>query len=267
MLSCVVYGVAFDFFNVSGGLYVDQQTSPEMRSSAQGLFMIMTNGIGASLGTWIAGTFVINKKVFVPGLDAVQQLDGWRESWFIFAAYALLVAVLRRPYPQLLLHGFHVQKGALGVGDGYAAPVAESAAVYGLHRVWCMRSERRDINAERLRKIAVAAMKQSLKALLPRVDEMTPLTAYLAEAAASGEQRFVGYCDADTERRLLARAYSPGAPVRLLIGPEGDFAPEEIAAALRAGYAPVTMGDNRLRTETAALTACDTIHIVNQLML
>jgi len=94
MLSCVVYGVAFDFFNVSGGLYVDQQTSPEMRSSAQGLFMIMTNGIGASLGTWIAGTFVINKKVFVPGLDAVQQLDGWRESWFIFAAYALLVAVL-----------------------------------------------------------------------------------------------------------------------------------------------------------------------------
>ncbi len=131
----------------------------------------------------------------------------------------------------------------------------------------CMRSERRDINAERLRKIAIAAMKQSLKALLPRVDEMTPLTAYLAEAAASGEQRFVGYCDADTERRLLARAYSPGAPVRLLIGPEGDFAPEEIAAALRAGYAPVTMGDNRLRTETAALTACDTIHIVNQLML
>ena len=94
MLSCVVYGVAFDFFNVSGGLYVDRQTSPEMRSSAQGLFMIMTNGIGASLGTWIAGTFVINKKVFVPGLDAVQQLDGWRESWFIFAAYALLVAVL-----------------------------------------------------------------------------------------------------------------------------------------------------------------------------
>lgn len=94
MLSCIVYGVAFDFFNVSGGLYVDKQTSPEIRSSAQGLFMIMTNGIGASLGTWIAGTFVINKKVFAPGLDAVQQLEGWRESWFIFAAYALVVAVL-----------------------------------------------------------------------------------------------------------------------------------------------------------------------------
>lgn len=93
ILSCIVYGVAFDFFNVSGGLYVDSQTKPEIRSSAQGLFMIMTNGIGASLGTFIAGTFVINKNVFAPGLDAVEKLAGWRESWFIFAAYALVVAI------------------------------------------------------------------------------------------------------------------------------------------------------------------------------
>ena len=94
MLSCIVYGVAFDFFNVSGGLFVDRQTSPDMRSSAQGLFMIMTNGIGASLGTMIAGTCVINKNVFAAGLDAEQQLMGWRESWFVFATYALIVGVL-----------------------------------------------------------------------------------------------------------------------------------------------------------------------------
>lgn len=94
MLSCIVYGVAFDFFNVSGGLYVDRQTSPTMRSSAQGLFMIMTNGIGASIGTMLAGTLVVNKEVFAPGLDAVQQLQGWRVSWYIFAAYALIVALL-----------------------------------------------------------------------------------------------------------------------------------------------------------------------------
>ncbi|MDO4319952.1 MAG: MFS transporter [Bacteroidales bacterium] len=94
MLSCIVYGVAFDFFNVSGGLFVDQQTTPDLRSSAQGLFMIMTNGIGASLGTFIAGTFVVNKNVFAPGLDAEQMLAGWRESWFIFAAYAFVVGVL-----------------------------------------------------------------------------------------------------------------------------------------------------------------------------
>ncbi|MCC8036771.1 MAG: MFS transporter [Bacteroidales bacterium] len=94
MLSCVVYGVAFDFFNVSGGLYVDQKTTPDLRSSAQGLFMIMTNGIGASLGTWVAGTFVVNKFVYATGLDPEQVLEGWRVSWYIFAAYALVVAVL-----------------------------------------------------------------------------------------------------------------------------------------------------------------------------
>lgn len=94
MLSCVVYGVAFDFFNVSGGLYVDKQTTPELRSSAQGLFMIMTNGIGASLGTWIAGSFVVNEYVFKEGLNAIEQLEGWRISWMIFAAYAFIVGVL-----------------------------------------------------------------------------------------------------------------------------------------------------------------------------
>ncbi len=93
-LSCIVYGVAFDFFNVSGGIYVDSKTEPEQRSSAQGLFMLMTNGIGASLGTFIAGKFVVNKLVKAPGLDPAQQLSGWHESWLIFAAYALVVGVL-----------------------------------------------------------------------------------------------------------------------------------------------------------------------------
>ena len=93
ILSCIVYGVAFDFFNVSGGLFVDKETDPKLRSSAQGLFMIMTNGIGASLGTWIAGQFVINKLVFVHS-DATAQLPGWRESWLIFAASALVVGIL-----------------------------------------------------------------------------------------------------------------------------------------------------------------------------
>ncbi len=94
LLSCIVYGVAFDFFNVSGGLYVDSQTDPAQRSSAQGLFMLMTNGIGASLGTLIAGKWVVNKLVFAEGLSPEQQLTGWHTSWLIFAAYALVIAVL-----------------------------------------------------------------------------------------------------------------------------------------------------------------------------
>ncbi len=94
ILSCIVYGVAFDFFNVSGGLYVDAQTDPAQRSSAQGLFMLMTNGIGASIGTFIAGTCVVNKYVYAPGLSLEQQLTGWHHSWLIFAGYSLAVAVL-----------------------------------------------------------------------------------------------------------------------------------------------------------------------------
>lgn len=94
-LSCIVYGVAFDFFNVSGSLYVDQEAPKNVRSSAQGLFMIMTNGIGAALGTFIAGEFVVNRYVFaVQESDAVGRLAGWHHSWLIFAAYAMVVFVL-----------------------------------------------------------------------------------------------------------------------------------------------------------------------------
>lgn len=102
ILSCIVYGVAFDFFNVSGGLFVDKETEPRLRSSAQGLFMIMTNGIGASLGTFIAGKYVVNNLVpsYDPSLEilpadlAADVQTGWEHSWLIFAAYALVVAVL-----------------------------------------------------------------------------------------------------------------------------------------------------------------------------
>ena len=129
--------------------------------------------------------------------------------------------------------------------------------------VRCMRSERKEIKVERLEKIAVSAMKQSLKAVLPAIDEMTPLPRFL-ETVAPDDRRFVAYCDDWVERRLLAREYKPGDSVSVLIGPEGDFSPEEIHAAIDAAFIPVSLGDNRLRTETAALVACDTMHIINQ---
>lgn len=94
VLSCVVYGFAFDFFNISGALYVDQETDESMRSSAQGLFMVMTNGVGATIGT-LAAQAIVNKFVFhLP--ETVQFAEvwaGWRASWYTFAAYALVVAI------------------------------------------------------------------------------------------------------------------------------------------------------------------------------
>lgn len=92
LLSMVVYGVAFDFFNVSGSLFVDKETDPTIRSSAQGLFMIMTNGIGATLGS-LGAQAVISHFVYSEH-DVHARLAGWNLSWYLFAAYAAIVAVL-----------------------------------------------------------------------------------------------------------------------------------------------------------------------------
>ena len=89
ILSMLVYGVAFDFFNISGALYVDQNTHTDIRSSAQGLFMIMTNGFGASIGTILAMQ-VVNHYV-VADASPAEQIEGWRICWTIFSAYALVV--------------------------------------------------------------------------------------------------------------------------------------------------------------------------------
>ena len=87
VLSCLVYGVAFDFFNISGSLYVNRMTSKDIRSSAQGLFMLMTNGLGASIGTWAAGK-VVNHFVY----NAAQP--DWATAWYIFAGFAFVVGFL-----------------------------------------------------------------------------------------------------------------------------------------------------------------------------
>ena len=98
ILSCIVYGVAFDFFNVSGGLFVDNEVSPELRASGQGLFMLMTNGLGATIGTLSAGAIVDHfcqwQDVAVNGETSLYLIGDWSSAWYIFAGFALVVAVL-----------------------------------------------------------------------------------------------------------------------------------------------------------------------------
>lgn len=91
ILSCIVYGVAFDFFNVSGGLFVDEKCEPKVRASAQGLFMLMTNGLGATIGTLLAGE-IINH--YCSWSEDGYLLGNWQACWYFFAAYALVVGVL-----------------------------------------------------------------------------------------------------------------------------------------------------------------------------
>ena len=87
ILSCIVYGIAFDFFNISGSLYVEERTSKDIRSSAQGLFMMMTNGFGATVGTLAAGAVI-------DACDVFNTPANWPKAWYIFAGYALVVAIL-----------------------------------------------------------------------------------------------------------------------------------------------------------------------------
>ena len=94
VLSMIVYGVAFDFFNVSGALYVDQETTEDIRSSAQGLFMIMTNGLGATIGTLSAQAIVNHFTHSMEYNGSFYQVGDWSTVWYIFASYALVVLVL-----------------------------------------------------------------------------------------------------------------------------------------------------------------------------
>ena len=91
ILSMIVYGVAFDFFNISGSLYVNTRTSAQTQNSAQGLFMLMTNGIGATFGT-LSAQVVVNHFVYNPMANG--EAGNWSAAWYTFAIYALIVAIL-----------------------------------------------------------------------------------------------------------------------------------------------------------------------------
>ena len=125
----------------------------------------------------------------------------------------------------------------------------------------CDRSERRKLNEERMEKILVSAMKQSLKATLPKYNGLEKFSTFLSRIDTT--YKYMGYCDEYTERRELAKEYPGNADVAILIGPEGDFSPEEVEMAYCAGFLPVTFGNTRLRTETAALYGLTALHVIS----
>ncbi|QHL86470.1 16S rRNA (uracil(1498)-N(3))-methyltransferase [Nibribacter ruber] len=124
----------------------------------------------------------------------------------------------------------------------------------------CARSERKALNLERLEKIAVSAMKQSLKTHLPRLHELTRYADFIKTVPV--ENTFIAHLVEGQERHSLVKSISGNNQYTVLIGPEGDFSPEEVQLALDRGIKPVTLGSSRLRTETAALAACHTFHVL-----
>ncbi len=123
-------------------------------------------------------------------------------------------------------------------------------------------SERRVANVERFKKIVVSAMKQSVKSKMPVVEEMVSFDK-LVKQDFDG-QKFIAWIDDDVKDQLCD-LYKKGENAIVLIGPEGDFSKEEVELAKENGYIPVSLGEARLRTETAAVVACHTIQLINQM--
>lgn len=125
----------------------------------------------------------------------------------------------------------------------------------------CEHSERRVVKTDRMERILIAAMKQSLKAFLPKINEPVSFSDFIDVGTA--DMRFIAYID-DSVDRHLAGLYEAGKDCTVLIGPEGDFSREEFEQAKEKGFVPISLGKSRLRTETAAVVACHSINLVNE---
>lgn len=140
---------------------------------------------------------------------------------------------------------------------------AEKATEIGFNELTfldCRFSERKVVKTERVEKILVSAMKQSLKPTLPILNGMTPFDKFVSQPFEG--QKFIAHCY-EGEKEALMQALQPGGNALVLIGPEGDFSPEEVQKAMAHGFRPITLGKSRLRTETAALVAVHMMNIVN----
>ena len=125
----------------------------------------------------------------------------------------------------------------------------------------CRFSERKVIKTERISKILVSAIKQSLKARLPQLNEMTDFNKFITQPFLG--QKFIAHCY-EGEKPLLKDMVHPGEDALVLIGPEGDFSEEEVRKATENDFIPISLGKSRLRTETAALVACHILNLQNQ---
>jgi len=139
----------------------------------------------------------------------------------------------------------------------------EKAVELGIYRITfilCKNSERRSINLERVEKKAISAMKQSRQAYLPVIQELKPFTQIIAES--DEEEKFIGFVD-EQNPLLLKNLAKASTSYLVMIGPEGDFSPEEMRDALQKGFVKVSLGPTRLRTETAGIAACHILNLIN----
>lgn len=143
--------------------------------------------------------------------------------------------------------------------------VVEKAVEIGIDEIsffTSFHSERRQLKTDRIIARAVSAMKQSVKAYMPLINELTDIKNILKPSSQSDTQKFIAYIEEPIPPHLFQQA-SPKQSYLILIGPEGDFSKEEVSLAIENGFVKTGLGSSRLRTETAAIAACHTLHLLN----
>ena len=141
----------------------------------------------------------------------------------------------------------------------------EKATEIGIQEITpiiCEHSERKEVKKERLEKIMVSAMKQSLKAYLPKLNDAQTFKSFI-ENNKEANSKYIAHC-IPAEKKEISDSFQKNQNYLILIGPEGDFSDKEIQIALENGFVPITLGKSRLRTETAALQACFEINYLNR---
>lgn len=179
---------------------------------------------------------------------------------------ACLAKILSEKFQQPLPYQLHLAVAPTKLNDRYEW-FLEKATEIGITQITpiiCDHSERKTIKPERYHKILQSAMKQSLKAYLPILNETVSFKDFIHSEKANEGLKCIAHCE-ETDKKSLKSILLPNKKVTILIGPEGDFSSEEIELAKQAGFIPVTLGESRLRTETAAVVACHSAAFINEL--
>jgi len=176
-----------------------------------------------------------------------------------------LVKILSEEMQQPLPYQLHLAVAPTKLNDRYEwfLEKATEISISEITPIICDHSERKTIKPDRYEKILQSAMKQSLKAYLPILNEAVSYKDFINSEKNSEGLKCIAHCE-ETDKKSLKSVLKPNQKFTILIGPEGDFSSEEIELAKANGFIPVTLGESRLRTETAAVVACHSVAFVNE---
>ncbi|HLV14077.1 MAG TPA: 16S rRNA (uracil(1498)-N(3))-methyltransferase [Xanthomarina sp.] len=175
-----------------------------------------------------------------------------------------IAKILKEEKVKPLPYHLHLAVAPTKLNDRYEwfLEKATEIGVSEITPIICDHSERKVIKPERYQKIIQSALKQSLKAHLPVLNEAVSLKNFIESTSSNDGICCIAHCE-ENDKNSLKSVLKPNTKITILIGPEGDFSPEEIELALKSGFIPVSLGNTRLRTETAAVVACHSVAFIN----